>query len=351
MEDLYIKAGDYIRKNLERHAESITDLHTSLLEDKSLKTLQHDLELYYRGVLFNLSFLAESISFSEPVIYDNALDWGKKYLTKNNITLQSIISVQDIIKKFYQKEAPPDIKKIITDHIENSLKIFQKAIAQESTKLNKESKYYKESLSYLNYLLNAEKESAYKLIMGLLDKGTSIKDIYLQIFEPVQKELGVLWQKGKITVAQEHYSTAVTQMIMSSFYEYLFEVEKSNNIFVGACTRGELHEIGLLMISDLLELNGWNTYYLGANVPGDSIVDILVEKEADVIGLSATMSYNLSEARKIIELIKSSKECKDLKIIVGGNAFNDSEKIWKKTGADYFAIGAEEAVSLICKML
>jgi methanogenic corrinoid protein MtbC1 len=351
MEDLYIEAGDYIRKNRELHAESIIDLHTSLLEEKSSKKRQSDLELYHRGILFNLSFLAESISFSEPAIYDSALDWGKKYLTTNNVTLQSLIDLQDTIKKFYQEEAPPDINKIITDHIEDSFKILQEAFEQDQTRLNKDSTLHKESIAYLNSLLNAEKESAYKLIMNLLDKGTSIKDIYLQIFEPVQKELGVLWQKGKISVAQEHYSTAVTQLIMSRLYDYLFEVKKNNNIFIGACTKGELHEIGLRMISDLLELNGWNTYFLGANVPPDGIIEILLEKEAEVIGLSATMSYNLSEVRKVIELIRSSKECKDLKIIVGGNAFNSSEKIWKKTGADYYASGAEEAVSLICNIV
>jgi methanogenic corrinoid protein MtbC1 len=138
---------------------------------------------------------------------------------------------------------------------------------------------------------------------------------------------------------------------MSRFYDYLFEVEKNNNIFVGACISGELHEIGLRMISDLLELNGWNTYYLGANMPGDSIIKTLIEKQAEVIGLSATMAYNLNEVSKIIGLIRSSKECKDLKIIVGGNAFNDSGKIWKKTGADYYANGADEAVSLICNIV
>jgi hypothetical protein len=36
---------------------------------------------------------------------------------------------------------------------------------------------------------------------------------------------------------------------------------------VAACVSGELHEIGVRMLCDLLEMEGWNTIYLGANVP------------------------------------------------------------------------------------
>jgi methanogenic corrinoid protein MtbC1 len=62
------------------------------------------------------------------------------------------------------------------------------------------------------------------------------------------------------------------------------------------------------------------------------------------------MTYNLNEIKRVIDLIKSSKECEDIKIIVGGYGFNNSKEIWKDVGSDYFAPGAEKAVSIITSL-
>ena len=101
------------------------------------------------------------------------------------------------------------------------------------------------------------------------------------------------------------------------------------------------------MISDLLEIEGWNTYYLGANVTEDSVARTIAETKAQVVGLSGTMVYHLDDIKNIIELIRNSKECRKVKIIVGGYIFNNSEELWKAIGADYFAKDAVEAISII----
>ena len=149
------------------------------------------------------------------------------------------------------------------------------------------------------------------------------------------------------SVAQEHYSTAVTQLTMSQLYGYIFQTTKQDDVFVGACAKGELHEIGLRMLSDLLEIEGWYTYYLGANVPADSIVSTLVDTGARMVGLSGTMAYHLDEIKNIINSIRNSEECRETKIIVGGYIFNNSDYLWKSVGADYYAKDAVEATSVI----
>uniref|UniRef100_A0A7C5Y877 B12-binding domain-containing protein n=1 Tax=Fervidobacterium nodosum TaxID=2424 RepID=A0A7C5Y877_9BACT len=163
-----------------------------------------------------------------------------------------------------------------------------------------------------------------------------------QIFEPALKEVGLLWQMNRITVAQEHYFTAVTQLIMSQLYEYLFTPSKKGLRFVGACVNEELHEIGIRMVADVLESKGWDTYYLGANVPVDSIIKFLEEKKPNVFGLSCTLSFHLHNVVNIIEKIRQNETIRDIKVIVGGYPFSVDKDLWKKVGADGFARNLSE---------
>ena len=100
--------------------------------------------------------------------------------------------------------------------------------------------------------------------METIEAGTPLKDIYLNVFQETQKETGRLWQLSKITVAQEHFITAATQLIMAQLYTYLFTSEKKNKTIIVSCVQGELHEIGARMVADLFEMDGWNSYYFGA---------------------------------------------------------------------------------------
>ena len=63
-------------------------------------------------------------------------------------------------------------------------------------------------------------------------------------------------------MAQEHYCTAATQLIMSQLYPYIFTTGKNGRVLVGTCVSGDLHEIGVRMVSDFFEMEGWDTFYL-----------------------------------------------------------------------------------------
>ena len=51
-----------------------------------------------------------------------------------------------------------------------------------------------------------------------------------------------------------------------------------------SCIDKEFHEIGARMAADVFELNGWNTYFLGASMPTREIVKFIEVKKPDVVG-------------------------------------------------------------------
>jgi methylmalonyl-CoA mutase cobalamin-binding domain/chain len=204
---------------------------------------------------------------------------------------------------------------------------------------------------YLAALLTGDRHQATKLILDSFQQTNNLKQIYLHVFQPVLREIGRLWQINQVTVAQEHFSTATTQLIMAQFYPYLFTSPKNGRVLVATCVGGELHEVGMRMVADFFEMEAWDTYYLGANTPAESIVRALLDRKADILGVSATMTYHISAVQNLIRAVRSAEGCRGVKILVGGYPFNLAPDLWKDIGADGFAQNAVDAATMANKLL
>ncbi len=158
---------------------------------------------------------------------------------------------------------------------------------------------------YLRLLLQGERRLASSLILDAVEAGARVKDIYVHVFQRTQREIGRLWQMNRLTVAQEHYCTAATQLIMSQLYPQVFAAERIGHRAVVACVGGELHELGARMVADFFEMEGWDAYYLGANTPADSVLRTLEEREAEVLAISATMTFHVSAVADLVAQVRA----------------------------------------------
>ena len=179
----------------------------------------------------------------------------------------------------------------------------------------------------------------------------SIRDVYLLVFQPCQREVGRLWEAGRITVAQEHYCTAATQVIMSQLAPRLFATERNGRRAVVACVAGESHEVGPRMVADLLELGGWDTIYLGGNVPLRGVVQALAEHRADLLAVSATMTYHLPAVIDLIAAVRAEPACAGVRVMVGGRLFDAEPGLWRRVGADGHPADADEVCRLADRLV
>ena len=175
----------------------------------------------------------------------------------------------------------------------------------------------------------------------------SIKDIYIYVFEPCLKEIGRLWQTHKITIAQEHYFTATTQLLMSPLYSKKISSNKNGLKFVSTCVSEESHVIGIKMVSDILELDGWDTYYLGANVPNRDLISFIIDVKPHVLGISVTIITHIHKVIELIHAVRDIEALKDIKILAGGYPFNVDKDLWKQVGADFYASNAIKTSELL----
>lgn len=304
-----------------------------------------------QDIKYNFSFLKVAIETEDEELFLSYIRWLKVLLNNYNVTSVEISDnlrcVIEVLDKKYGKRINPLIIKYLEDAIEVIPKI--NLIVEEFIVKNESNSELADR--YLQLLLASDRREAARLILGEIESGTDIRDIYLNVFQKVMYEIERLWQTNKISVAQEHYCSAVTQLLMSKIYPGIFTDNQKKGAFVGACVSGELHEIGIRMVCDLLELEGFDTYYLGANTPLKSIIRTITDKKARILGLSATVTYHVEEARSIIKFIKNTPSCKNVKIIVGGYPFNISKNLWRTIGADGYSSNAEEACTLVANLI
>jgi hypothetical protein len=97
------------------------------------------------------------------------------------------------------------------------------------------------------------------------------------------------------------------------------------------------------MVADFFEMDGWDTFYVGANAPARSVAETVAERGADVLAVSATITSHVREVRELVGAVRASAECRGVKVIAGGYPFNVEPALWREVGADATAADAASA--------
>ncbi len=197
---------------------------------------------------------------------------------------------------------------------------------------------------YVDALRTGDRRRALNIARSALNAGIDIRDLYMDVFQPAMHEIGRLWEVNELTVAQEHLATAITQSVMAQLYAHVFARPPLGKTLVATCIGGELHELGIRMVADFFEIEGWDVYYLGANMPAEDVVRMANERKADALAVSVTLNNHVPRAQELIRMIRRSPIGATITILVGGQPINRAPDIYQKIGADLTAADARDAV-------
>ena len=290
---------------------------------------------------FHLQYLATALEASSATMFLDYAGWAKVMLAKRNVTEEDLVKNLEVAAQVLREW--PDAVAVLRMAVEE-LPSMPDDVA---SMLDPRSPLWTVASDYLAALLGGSRREALQVVTKALDGGASIRDVYRHVFEPVQQEIGRLWQLNQISVAQEHFCTAATQHIMTQLYARVFAGEHTKGRAVAMCVGGELHEVGLRIVTDLLELEGWQTWYLGASVPPAAAVQLCVERQADALLVSATLPPHLPAVAEVIRLFRARPELEGAKVIVGGRAFRTAPDLWRRIGADGYAATADGCLELL----
>ncbi|MFQ3620765.1 MAG: cobalamin-dependent protein, partial [Spirochaetales bacterium] len=294
----------YILSHLEDLAKAIVEnLYTA---NKGLwdRYGQEGKQKALQDTVYHLQYLAEAIKAEEPSFFQQYTGWLKTLFTGLALppsTLEkTLFSIVVVLEK-----ALPKANGMAISYLNTALDYIKQAPEEPPSFLTGDSPLEKLARQFLHHLLAGEKEAAFTLIRETFQQGTSLKDLYLNVFQRTQREIGRLWQLNRISVAQEHFCTAATQQIMAFLYPYVFRGGNKTKRILIACIGKELHEIGARMVADFFELEGWDSYFIGANTPSESLLRMVQDKKPDIVGLSVTLLVHLEELYSLIPRLRT----------------------------------------------
>ena len=291
--------------------------------------------------------LADAMLADSNQLFADYLEWVNSVLQQPGVKQESLQALLDCMYSAMALALPDEVSNAAIDFASNSVKKVQfNAATPTESYIDDSTKLGHLAREFHNLLLQGKRHAASTLITNAAENGTPVADIYLDVFQASQYEIGRLWQRNEISVAQEHFCTAATQMIMSQLYPYIFHGERSGHSLVATCVTEDMHEIGIRMVCDFYEMEGWDTFYLGANTPLDAILSTVQTHNADILAISATIGTHISRVRDIIMAIRANANCTSTRILVGGLPFLVDKELWRKLGADGCAPNARDAVRL-----
>jgi len=120
-------------------------------------------------------------------------------------------------------------------------------------------------------------------------------------------------------------------------------------VVVLGTTKGDIHEIGKILVGTMLTAHGFQVHDLGVDVAGENFAAKARELKADIVGVSALLTTTMRNQKSVVEALKKEGLRSQVKIMVGGAPVT---RRWAdEIGADGYAKDAMSAVTLAQELM
>lgn len=204
----------------------------------------------------------------------------------------------------------------------------------------------REREGFFQSLLAGDYQESLQLANWAVTDTQRLQDFYLQVIQPSMYPVGNLWQRGEISVAQEHLASIITDRVMATVYPRVDLGKPSKGKVVIMMAPDDLHEIGARVVADFLALDGWDVNNLGAKIPLRDLLGFLADANPFLVTVSLAMPCSLFATQELFSAIKNRPELTKTRIMIGGQLFQKFPALWEVTGADGWAPDAQAAVAL-----
>lgn len=197
----------------------------------------------------------------------------------------------------------------------------------------------------VNLLADLKDKEVLELVKQRLDAGEDP----LKILEDSRKGMEIV---GKRFADDEYFLpelvfsgdllTKVTELVKPHLKQAV-ETRKLGKVVIGTVA-GDIHDIGLNIVIFMLDVNGFEVYNLGVDVPAEAFVNKVKETGAPILGLSGFLTPAFEAMKETVEAIAAAGIRDKVKIMIGGGQLD--EDVRKYARADAYGKNAMAAVAL-----
>jgi methanogenic corrinoid protein MtbC1 len=191
-------------------------------------------------------------------------------------------------------------------------------------------------------------------VIKIVDDRLNAKEDPLKILEDARRGMEIV---GKRFATSEYFIPdlvysgeilkRVTEMVRPKLSKS-GEIKRVGKVVFGTVA-GDIHDIGKDIVVFMLDVNGFEVYDLGVDVPAQKFVDKIKETGAPIVGLSGFLTLAFDSMKQTVDAVKATGLRDKVKVMIGGGQI--TEEVRKYTGADAYGKDAMAGVSLAKKWL
>lgn len=186
----------------------------------------------------------------------------------------------------------------------------------------------------LQPLLKGIEQFDYRVVERELNRLATLatpREIVHNIVIPLMQKVGDQWYRGRLSVAQEHLTSAILRNLLGGMVRlYVRAAPPATLLF--ATPSGELHELGILCGAMLAAAGGLGIVYLGPSLPARDIVEAARETSVQVVVLGIKGATSSREILKEVQRISQTLP-EEIELWAGGLAAPELIRQFKKTRA------------------
>jgi methanogenic corrinoid protein MtbC1 len=309
------------------------------------------LALWKQWLAGRVEELAAAASAGKPELFAEQVRWAASLFEARSVPDANIRASLESLGRVLAKDLPEHTQALANEYLATAVVALDAAPPDATTEIAAETDEGRLAASYLLALLEGDRQKAMSIVHDAASTGWSVADLYLRVLAPSQREVGRMWLNDEINVAEEHFATATTKMVMSQLSAQADVQPRNGKTVVAASVPDNQHDLGLQMVADVFELHGWRTILLGANVPVPDLIQATEAFQADLLLISAALGKHLPTVRDTIQAVRQHEPTRHTKILVGGTAFAGLADLADQYEADGYAANATEALDLANDLL
>jgi len=328
-------------------AEAITDEFFLDRPEWAVRYGERGRQFCTADVCFHVDFLAGAIEAGSPEAFADYARWTARMLGARGIAAHTLEENLAQLEKHLAAVLLSEEREAVLPFLRRGQKAcMQPEPASAAQPSDDRLALIRES--FLAAISSGQRQAALDIIEEALRAGHSHLEIYVSVFAVSLHRIGELWEQNKISVAQEHIATMITQYAIAAIYPRLVPTTARRGRMVVTGVSGELHQIGANLVADAMEANGWAVRFLGTNLPHSAVLATVDEFSADVLCISTTIVANLTSVTELIRAVRSSRSARVPDIVLGGSAYRLAPHFARELQAIGPISDLRQAVGMLC---
>ena len=202
-----------------------------------------------------------------------------------------------------------------------------------------------ETHRFIGLVLSGDEREQWQFLVALRERGIELETVFMDVLAPAIRHLGLLWEDDRMSFIDVTTKSAALQRMMRTLGSQFAEAASyPNRRLLLAPVPGEQHTFGIFMLTEMFLKAGWETV-VEPSASEARLCELLAAGSYDAIGLSVGGEEMLAGLGGTVARVRAASSGNDLRVFLGGRAFQDARNQLDGYGADMIETDARAAVA------